>query len=90
MNTDRIGDLIDKLSIINIKIWDATGKGHMAYEAGDDAKAHDLFLKVQTMNVQRKEYINAINEFFGEKENPLHDKTYAGKSPLSSKSKPRK
>ena len=69
MNTDRIGDLIDKLSIINIKIWDATGKGHMAYEAGDDAKAHDLFLKVQTMNVQRKEYINAINEFFGEKEN---------------------
>lgn len=69
---EQIGDLIDKLSIINIKIWDATGKAHATKEIG---KASELFRKIEIMNNQRKEYINAINAFFDKKQNALNNKT---------------
>lgn len=78
MATELIGDYIDKLTIINVKIWDATGKAHAAYEAGDQQKAHDLFEKVELMNVQRKEYINAINAFFTGTKDQMNGKSFTG------------
>ncbi|HJZ23383.1 hypothetical protein A2714_03180 [Candidatus Woesebacteria bacterium RIFCSPHIGHO2_01_FULL_38_9] len=71
MTTELIGDLIDKLSIVNIKIWDATQKAHIASEQDDQQKAHDLFEKVEAMNIQRKEYIAAINAWFTDKKNKI-------------------
>lgn len=79
MTTELIGDLIDKLSIINIKIWDATQKAHLAHQAGDQDVAHDLFIKIETMNAQRKEYINAINVSLSYKKNPSLGKSFIEK-----------
>lgn len=80
MPTELIGDLIDKLTIINVKIWDATQKAHVAYQKNDQKTAHDLFAKVEMMNVQRKEYINAISAFFSDTKNQLNQKSFAKKS----------
>lgn len=74
---DLIGDLIDKLTIINIKIWDATAKAHFFYDKNDQQKANEFFHKVEMMNVQRKEYINIINSFFSKKKNQLNQKSFA-------------
>ncbi len=79
MTTELIGDLIDKLTIINVKIWDATQRANIAYEKKDQKQAHDLFAKVEAMNMQRKEYINAINAFFTDKVNPLNQKSFSSK-----------
>ena len=69
---EQIGDLIDKLSIINIKIWDATGR---ANTDKDPKIANEYFRKVEIMNNQRREYILAINAFFHTKKDMLNDKT---------------
>jgi hypothetical protein len=79
MTTELIGDLIDKLTIINVKIWDATKKANVTYKEGDQKRAHDLFNKVETMNIQRKEYINAINALFSKKVNLLNQKSFKSK-----------
>lgn len=79
MTTELIGDLIDKLTIINIKIWDATEKSNIAFEKGEQKLAHELFTKVETMNTQRKQYINAINSFFTDEINQLNQKSFSGK-----------
>ena len=79
MTLDLIGDLIDKLTIINIKIWDATAKGHLFHDKGEEKKANELFKKVEMMNIQRKEYINAINSFFSDEKNQLNQKSFAEK-----------
>jgi hypothetical protein len=76
MAMELIGDLIDKLSIINIKIWDATQKAHEAYAKNDQKLSHDLFEKIEEMNIQRKEYIDAINAFFSKKKNQLNQKSF--------------
>ena len=76
MTLDLIGDLIDKLTIINIKIWDATQKAHLFHEKNDQKKANELFHKAEMMNVQRKEYINAINAFFTNEKNQLNQKSF--------------
>lgn len=78
MATELIGDYIDKLSIINIKIWDATQKAHDAYTKNDQKRSHDLFEMIEAMNIQRKEYINEIDAFFSKKKNLLHQKSYVG------------
>ncbi len=70
---DKIGDLIDKLSIINIKIWDATGKAHASR---NEKKVNEYLRKIEIMNMQRKEYINAINALFYEKKDMLNEKTF--------------
>ena len=79
MSTELIGDLIDKLTIINVKIWDATQKANIAYDQDKQKEAHQLFEKVEMMNVQRKEYINIINSFFSKKENQLNQKSFSKK-----------
>lgn len=68
-----IGDLIDKLSIINIKIWDATQKAH---ESKEKKTINDFLMKIEIMNSQRREYIQAINNFFGDKNDALNEKTF--------------
>lgn len=73
---EQVGDLIDKLSIVNIKIWDATEKFHIAHKAKNFKKAHDFNEKLELMNVQRRELIKAINSFFSDKQDILNDKTY--------------
>lgn len=70
---DRIGDLIDKLSIINIKIWHATEKAH---KLKNDKKIYEILKKIEIMNTQRREYITAINDFFKIKKDLLNDKTF--------------
>lgn len=77
MTLDLIGDLIDKLTIINIKIWHATEKAHLLHEKNEPKKANELFHKVEMMNVQRKEYINAINSFFSNEKNHLNQKSFS-------------
>lgn len=76
MNLDLIGDLIDKLTIINIKIWDATQKAHLFFERDQQEEANELFRKVELMNVQRKEYISAINRFFTKHVDFLNQKSF--------------
>lgn len=76
MTLELIGDLIDKLSIINIKIWDATEKAHLLHEKDKQKEANELFHKIEMMNVQRKEYINEINSFFSNKKNHLYQKSF--------------
>lgn len=76
MSLDLIGDLIDKLSIINIKIWDATGKAHEVYKKKNHKKANELFSQIESMNMQRKEYISAINNFFSKKIDHLNKKSF--------------
>lgn len=85
MNLDLIGDLIDKLTIINIKIWDATQKAHVFYKNNDQEKANELFRKVELINIQRKEYINAINTFFSDKTNHLNHKSFDDNNASSKK-----
>ena len=75
-----IGELIDKLTIVNIKIWDATEKSHLFYEQNDQKKTHEYLTKVESMNVQRKELINEINTFFKQRPDALNDKSYKGKT----------
>jgi len=71
-----IGELIDKLSIVNIKIWDATTKAHEAYKNDKHTRANSLFKKVEAMNVQRRELIKEINIFFHENEDALNHKSF--------------
>ena len=77
MAIEFIGDYIDKLSIINIKIWDATKKAHEAYAKQDQKQSHELMDMIEAMNMQRKEYIQAINAFFSKKKNMLHKKSFS-------------
>lgn len=78
MAIELIGDYIDKLSIINIKIWDATKKAHDAYAKHDQKQSHELLDMIEAMNLQRKEYIQAINAFFSKKKNMLYKKSFSG------------
>lgn len=80
MAIEFIGDYIDKLSIINIKIWDAVGKAHEVYAKKDQKRSHELFEMVETMNLQRNEYIQEINALFSKKKNLLHKKSYSNKA----------
>lgn len=82
MAIEYIGDYIDKLSIINIKIWDATKKAHEAYVKKDHTRSHELFGMIEAMNIQRQEYIHEINAFFSKQKNHLHTKSYV-KTPRS-------
>ncbi len=74
-----IGELIDKLSIVNIKIWDATGKAHEAFKSEHQKKANKLFKQVELMNVQRWEIVDKINKFFKEKDDVFNKKTFKNK-----------
>jgi len=76
MSVEFIGDYIDKLSIINIKIWDATKKAHESYAKKDHKRSHELFAMIEAMNLQRQEYIHEINAFFSEQKNQLRTKSY--------------
>ena len=55
-----IGELIDELSIINIKIFMLVEKVQNNEHTREEAK------KVQDLNLQRSKLKNAINEFFKE------------------------
>ena len=70
---DKIGDLIDKLTIINIKIWDATYKVH---NYKNKKKVNEYLKKIEYMNAQRHDYIQEINHITSPKtRNLLHDKS---------------
>lgn len=57
-----IGELIDGLSIINIKIFFLVEKVQKNKHTREDAK------KLQELNRQRSLYVNSINEFFDERQ----------------------
>lgn len=60
---ESIGSLIDKLSVINIKIFMLVDKVQKNEHTKEDAK------KLQDLNSYRAVLTNAINEFFGERKN---------------------
>jgi len=57
-----IGELIDEIGIINIKIYMLIDKVYDDTHTREDAK------KIQELNKQRSALKNAINEEFGQKE----------------------
>lgn len=57
-----IGELIDGLSIINIKIFFLVEKVQKNKHTREDAR------KLQELNRQRSLYVNSINEFFDERQ----------------------
>jgi hypothetical protein len=59
-----MGELIDKLTVIHLKIW------HIEEEiekGGDDAKIEKLCDQVVNLNSARDEIIKAIDAYFKEK-----------------------
>ena len=56
-----IGELIDALSVTNIKIFFLVDKVQKDEHTKEDAK------KLQDLNSYRSQVTNAINEFFGER-----------------------
>lgn len=60
--TKTIGELIDELSIINIKIFVLVDKVMDNDHTKEDAK------RIQDLNLQRSRLKNAINEHFSEEQ----------------------
>ena len=60
--TKTIGELIDILSITNIKIFMLVDKVQKNEHSKEDAK------KLQDLNSYRSQIINAINEYFNERQ----------------------
>lgn len=60
--TKTIGELIDELSIINIKIFVLVDKVMDNDHTKEDAK------RIQDLNLQRSRLKNAINEYFSEEQ----------------------
>jgi hypothetical protein len=60
--TKTIGELIDGLSILNIKIFYLVEKVQQDKHTREDAK------KLQDLNKQRSLFTNAINEYFNERQ----------------------
>ena len=59
---ETIGSLIDKLSIVNIKIFNLVDLVQANLHTKEDAK------KLQDLNTYRSQLINAINEYFKERQ----------------------
>lgn len=59
-----IGGLIDELSITNIKIFFLVDK----IQAGEDNFEKADAVKLQNLNSYRSELTNAINKYFGERQ----------------------
>ena len=57
-----IGELVDMLGIVNIKIFYLVDKVQKNEHTKEDAK------KIQDLNSLRSQYTNAINEFFKERQ----------------------
>ncbi len=57
-----IGELIDGLSIVNIKSFYLVDKVKRNKHTKEDAR------KIQVLNKQRNEFMNSINEYFGDRE----------------------
>ena len=57
-----IAELIDELSITNIKVFFLIEKVHQDTHTKEDAK------KIQVLNRYRSQLVNAINEFFNERQ----------------------
>lgn len=58
----NIGELIDELSIVNVKIFHLVDKIRANTHTKEEAK------KTEELNLYRSKLKNAINEYFGEKE----------------------
>ena len=59
---ETIGSLIDKLSVTNIKIFMLVEKVQKNEHTKEDAK------KLQLLNSFRSQIVNAINEYFNERQ----------------------
>jgi len=59
---ETIGSLIDKLSVVNIKIFMLIDKVQKDEHTREDAK------KIQDLNKYRSELTNAINSYFKERQ----------------------
>lgn len=59
---ETIGSLIDKLSVVNIKIFMLVDRVQRNEHTKEDAK------KIQDLNYYRSQLTNAINEFFKERQ----------------------
>jgi len=57
-----VGELIDGLSIVNIKTFYLVDKVQNGSSNVDDQR------KIQSLNKRRWEFINAINEYFNERQ----------------------
>lgn len=57
-----IGEMIDALGVINIKIFFLVDKVQRDEHTREDAK------RIQDLNKLRSEYTNAINEYFKERQ----------------------
>lgn len=60
--TKTIGELLDILSVTNCKIFYLVDKVQRNEHTKEDAK------KIQDLNKYRSELVNAINEFFNERQ----------------------
>lgn len=58
---DTIGDLVDKLTIANIKLWHIEDDCRALREAKQDDKAAELLVKVNSTNKERNRLIDQIN-----------------------------
>lgn len=70
-----LGELIDELITLNIKIYMAIDQETVAHQEGDMALAGQIGQKVLALNARRGKYINAINELGGE-EAAISEKSY--------------
>jgi hypothetical protein len=60
--TKTIGELIDGLGVINIKIFYLIEKVRKNEHTKEDAK------KIQDLNKLRSDYVNSINEYFNQRQ----------------------
>lgn len=61
---DTLGSLVDKLSIVNCKLYEVQGMMHLAADAGEGADA-DLVHKLVTLNKLRSKLMTEIDRAGG-------------------------
>ena len=71
-----IGNLIDQLTIVNLKIWNLED---LKRDSDDDTVIADACRKTNVLNVQRNELIAAIDEEITGQSSHLNTKTYGKK-----------
>ncbi len=63
---DTIGDLVDKLTISNIRLWhiEDARREYCSNEKQNDKKSREFLNKVSMVNKERNELIDQINSAF--------------------------
>lgn len=76
---DTLGNLVDKLSIVNLKLWAVQDTVHKAAGTGKGVDA-DTVQKLVSLNLERNRLIREVDE-------ALNSAAQAGKAPVDARVK---